>query len=73
MSIMKHPISGSLKRVNKLGRRVRPDAIITHAQITDVYLLGLAVHNKGKFATLDQRISVDAVRGGRQALEIITA
>lgn len=52
---------------------LEPDAIITHAQITDVYLLGLAVHNKGKLATLDQRISVDAVRGGRQALEIITA
>lgn len=50
-----------------------PNAIITHAQITDVYLLGLAVHNKGKLATLDQRIPVNAVRGGRQALEIITA
>jgi hypothetical protein len=48
------------------------DAIITHAQITDVYLLGLAVHKKGKLATLDQRIPVDAVRGGRKALELIT-
>jgi toxin-antitoxin system PIN domain toxin len=47
------------------------DAIITHAQITDVYLLGLAVRNKGKLATLDQRIPVDAVRGGRQALELV--
>jgi hypothetical protein len=49
-----------------------PDSIITHAQITDVYLLGLAAHNKGKLATLDLRIPVDAVRGGRQALELIT-
>ena len=48
-----------------------PDSIITHTQITDVYLLGLAVHNGGKLATLDQRIPVDAVRGGRQALELI--
>lgn len=48
------------------------DAIITHAQITDIYLLGLAVHKRGKLATLDQRISVGAVRGGRQALEFIT-
>ncbi len=50
---------------------VEPDAIITHAQITDVYLLGLAVRNKGKLATLDQRIPVNAVRGGRQAVEFI--
>lgn len=47
------------------------DAIITHAQITDVYLLGLAVHKKGKLATLDQRIPADAVPGGRKALELI--
>jgi len=47
------------------------DAIITHAQITDAYLLGLAVHKKGKLATLDQRIPSQAVRDGRQALELI--
>jgi toxin-antitoxin system PIN domain toxin len=47
------------------------EAIITHGQITDVYLLGLAAHKKGKLATLDQRIPVDAVRGGRGALELI--
>ena len=51
---------------------LEPDAIITHAQITDVYLLGLAVHKSGKLATLDQRIAVGAVRGGREALELIT-
>jgi uncharacterized protein len=48
------------------------DAIITHAQITDVYLLGLAARKRGKLATLDQRIPVDAVRGGHQALELVT-
>jgi toxin-antitoxin system PIN domain toxin len=48
-----------------------PDAIITHAQITDIYLLGLAVHNNGKLASLDQRIPANAVRGGRQALELL--
>jgi toxin-antitoxin system PIN domain toxin len=47
------------------------DAIITHVQITDVYLLGLAAHKRGKLATLDQRIPVDVVRGGRKALELI--
>jgi len=50
---------------------LEPDAIITHVQVTDVYLLGLAVHKRGKLATLDQRIPVDAVRGGRKALEPI--
>lgn len=50
---------------------LEPDAIITHIQITDVYLLGLAAHKKGKLATLDQRIPVDAVRGGRKAIELI--
>jgi hypothetical protein len=50
---------------------LEPEAIVTHAQITDVYLLGLAVHKLGKLATLDQRIPVDAVREGREALELI--
>jgi hypothetical protein len=50
---------------------LEPDALITHAQITDIYLLGLAVHKRGKLATLDQRIPVDAVREGRKTLELI--
>lgn len=48
-----------------------PNAIITHAQITDVYLLGLAIHNMGKLATLDQRIPAITVHSGRQALELL--
>jgi toxin-antitoxin system PIN domain toxin len=48
-------------------------AIITHARLTDVYLAGLAVQKKGKLATLDQRIPVHAVRGGQQAVEIISS
>jgi toxin-antitoxin system PIN domain toxin len=51
---------------------LQPDVIVTHAQITDVYLLGLAVHKRGKLATLDQRIPVDAVCGGHEALELVT-
>jgi toxin-antitoxin system PIN domain toxin len=47
------------------------DAIIPHSQITDAYLLGLAVHKRGKLATLDQRIPFDAVRSGGEALELI--
>ena len=52
---------------------LEPDGIITHSQITDIYLLGLAVGKKGALATLDQRIPVDAGRRGRQGLELITA
>ena len=51
---------------------MQTDAIITHAQITDVYLLGLALSKQGKLATLDLRIPVNAVRGGAGALEIIS-
>jgi len=50
---------------------LKSSAIFTHAQITDVYLTGLAVHKKGKLATLDQRIPVHAVPGGKEALELI--
>jgi len=52
---------------------IRPDAFVTHAQITDVYLRGLAVHKGGKLATLDQRLPVKATQGGSEALELITA
>jgi hypothetical protein len=49
-----------------------PNVILTHAQITDAYLLGLAAHNGGKLATLDRHLPVNAVRGGQTALELIT-
>jgi len=39
-----------------------------HRQITDAYLLGLAMHNRGKFATLDQGMRAWAVEG---AVELI--
>jgi toxin-antitoxin system PIN domain toxin len=35
----------------------------THRQLTDVYLLGLAVHNHGRLATFDRRITLGSVRG----------
>jgi predicted nucleic acid-binding protein len=34
-----------------------------HQQLTDVYLLGLAVHNHGRLATFDKSIPLNAVRG----------
>ncbi len=50
-----------------------PEALVPHSQITDLYLLGLAVQKSGKLATLDQRIRVEAVQGGLEALELVSA
>ena len=52
---------------------LRTDVILTSGQITDAYLLGLAAHNGGRLATLDQRLPVKAVDGGGEALELIAA
>lgn len=51
---------------------LEPGAVVASAQVTDVYLLGLAVRHGGKLATLDQRIPAAVVRGGLQALETIS-
>lgn len=47
--------------------------LLTSAQLTDTYLLALAVSKKGQFATLDSRIACQAVPGGKDALQVITA
>lgn len=41
-------------------------------QITDTYLLALAVANGGRLATFDRRLSPRAVIGGQAALRVIT-
>ncbi len=50
---------------------VDPARITTPAQVTDTYLLALAVVNKGQLATFDRRLSPTAVRHGRGALCVI--
>ena len=45
--------------------------IMKPLQVTDVYLLALAVAKHGRLATFDRRIAVDAVRDGRRALALI--
>ena len=50
---------------------IGPDTIITHALVTDVYLLGLAVRKGGKLATLDQHLPAMAIPHGTEALELI--
>jgi len=46
--------------------------ILTAAQVTDSYLLALAVAHDGRLATFDRRLSVKAVKGGTAALYLIT-
>jgi uncharacterized protein len=43
----------------------------TSAQLTDVYLLGMAVRHRGCLATFDRGIPWKAVKGGRAALAVI--
>ena len=53
-------------------RLFEPSALTKPEQITDAYLLALAVSNGGRLATFDRRLSPDAVKGGRSALHLIT-
>lgn len=53
------PLSHALSRVGKLTG---------HAQITDAYLVGLALHHRGRLATLDRGI---ATLGPTGAVELI--
>jgi predicted nucleic acid-binding protein len=47
--------------------------LLGHQQVTDAYLLGLAIRRNGVLATLDQRIATLTEPGSaeRRALEII--
>ncbi len=45
-----------------------------HRQLTDVYLLGLAVRRGGRLVTFDQSIPISSVKGAtRSSLEVIAA
>ncbi len=45
------------------GTRFDPSCILGPSQITDVYLLALAVKNGGRLATLDRSVPLRAARG----------
>ena len=45
--------------------------LLSSAQVTDSYLLVLAIAHDGKLATFDRRMVVDAVRGGKKGLQLI--
>ena len=51
--------------------RVDTGKLLTQAQVTDSYLLALAVAHAGKLASFDRRLVTDAVQGGREALQLI--
>lgn len=53
-----------------------PTVLLTgHRQVTDAYLLGLAIHNQGKLATLDRGIAalLPDTSPSKSALELIPA
>lgn len=50
---------------------LQPGVLIPHSQITDVFLLGLAVKKGGKLATFDRRICAVAIKGGGEGLELL--
>jgi uncharacterized protein len=51
--------------------RFEPTRILTSGQVTDSYLLALAVAHGGRLATFDRRLSPAAVRGGKPALHLL--
>ncbi len=77
-----HPL---LRQLRNVGRHVfwqddfslldssliDPQAIVSSDQISDTYLLGLAVNHGGRLATFDKRLRVTAVVGGDAALLVI--
>lgn len=50
---------------------ILPAAVLTSGQVTDTYLLALAVKRGGRLVTLDRRLSTKAVRGGSEALQVL--
>ncbi len=54
------------------GSKVDATRLLTSAQVTDTYLLALAVARKGRLATFDRRLVADAVHRGAKALHLIT-
>jgi toxin-antitoxin system PIN domain toxin len=45
--------------------------ILTPAQVTDTYLLAVAVGHRGQLATFDRRLATNAVKDGNAALHLI--
>lgn len=55
------------------SQRIDMARLMTTAQVTDSYLLALAVAHGGQFATFDRRLITDAVHGGAESLHVIAS
>ncbi len=44
---------------------LNPAHLLDHRQLTDAYLLALALHNGGQFVTLDGAVPLQVVRGAK--------
>ena len=56
------------------GERIDWTRVLGHRQVTDVYLLALAVEHRGRFVTFDKRVLPAAVRGAEaKHIEVVTA
>jgi uncharacterized protein len=53
------------------GQRIDLSRMLNSSQVTDSYLLALAVAHGGQLATLDLHLIPDAVLNGKQALHLI--
>lgn len=53
--------------------RVEIGRLLSHRQVTDSYLLALAVAHGGELASLDRRLTAAAVPGGQECLHLIGA
>jgi len=52
---------------------VDPSRLLDATQLTDTYLLALAVRHGGRLVSFDRRLSCEGVAGGREALLLIDA
>lgn len=50
---------------------VDPELLSSHSRVTDSYLLALAKENKGKLATMDQKLASEVVMDGKATLTLI--
>jgi hypothetical protein len=53
------------------ARKIEMSRLLNSRQVTDSYLLALAITHGGQLATLDRRLVASAVRGGSNGLHLI--
>lgn len=56
------------------SKEIPQELLFGHRQVTDAYLLGLAIKKKGKLVTMDQKIKflLKSPKMAEQALEIVS-